>query len=79
MAKEVNNFDVLKKMAQDNKGIALFPDVLSIDKDKKGCRVTIGAPFELLQWEISGKYKMFLMAYNISDFEQVKGELEKQD
>lgn len=74
----VSNFDVLKRMATDNKTIMLCPDVLNMKySDKiKGTRVEIGVPGNPISAILNGEQKAVLLIYGIKQFNELKTEME---
>lgn len=75
---KVDNFEVLREMANRNLDINLAPitQILRMNKTRFGCEITIGAPAELMQKITLGNYGGGLLAYNVSEFEALKKEME---
>jgi hypothetical protein len=75
----VNNFDVLKRMAAENKDIMLGTDVLNAMGTKKGTQLTIGIGAQIVERLALNEVKACLIVYDVSQFNNLKMRMEKED
>lgn len=70
---EVNNFDVLKRMSAESKDVKLCTTVTELDYTaKKGTKVTVGVPGNVVFDIRDGKTGVFLLLVNWEQFEEMK-------
>lgn len=76
----VNNFDVLKRMAAENKSIQLCTTItqLSYSAKKGGTEVTVGVPGNVCFEFESGRKTGFLLIYDVQQFNELKATMEKE-
>lgn len=76
---KVNNFDVLKKMAAENKDIraASTGNIREMKKVKAGTNLTFGVAGDVVGGLALGKLSAFLVIFDNEQFEQTKADLEK--
>ena len=77
MAK-INNFDVLKRMAAENKDIRLGTDVLDLKKTSAGTKVTMGAPGDVVTPVFLGELQCCLLIYSKKQFDELKATMEAE-
>ncbi|HUD74468.1 MAG TPA: hypothetical protein VMQ76_05295 [Terracidiphilus sp.] len=77
---KVNNFDVLKRMAAENKSIQLCTTVtqLNYSAKKGGTEVSIGVPGNVCFDFESGKKTAFLLLYDVREFNELKAAMEQE-
>lgn len=80
MAK-VNNFDVLKKMADENLDIRLAPssDITNMKKVKAGTQITIGFAGDVITPIFLGQLVGCLLLYDKKQFDELKAKMEAED
>lgn len=76
---KINNFDVLKRMGEENKYIRLCTTITEMTYNvKRVTEVVVGVPgnfcFEIEQ----GRLNAVLLLFNISEFDELKGRMEKE-
>jgi hypothetical protein len=71
----VNNFDVLKRMASENKDIRVGTDVLNMKAVKAGSQVTMGIAGNVLAPIMYGELCACLIIYDKKQFNQVKADM----
>jgi len=74
----VNNFDVLKRMAAENKDIRLCTTVTKADYSAKkgGTEVSIGVPGNICFDLEDGKINALLLVFNMAQFDELKALME---
>jgi hypothetical protein len=72
----INNFDVLKRMAADNKDIRLGNDFLGAKAVKAGSQVTIGIAGNVLAQIMTGELRCCLILFNKEEFNEIKKKME---
>jgi hypothetical protein len=72
---EVNNFDVLKRMAAENKDIRMGTDLLNMRAVKAGSQITMGIAGNVLAELMFGELKACLILYSKNQFEELKSEM----
>lgn len=77
---KANNFDVLRRMSEENKNIALCPDVLSMNYSakSKGTRVEVGVPGNPIIDILRGKRRAVLLIWDIAEFDEMKARIEAE-
>jgi hypothetical protein len=75
---KVNNFDVLKRMCDENMDIRLGTDVVRMDKVKAGTQITMGAPGDCVTPIFLGELVPCLLIYNRKQFNELKATMERQ-
>lgn len=79
MSEKVNNFDVLKRMAAENKDIRLCSTVTDMNYNaKSGTKVTVGVPGNVCFDINSGKLNAVLLVFDIGQFNELKKAMEAQ-
>ena len=75
---EVSNFDVLKKMAADNKSIQLCATITQMNYSAKkgGTEVSVGVPGNVCFEIESGRMVGFLLLYNVREFNELKAQMQ---
>lgn len=73
---KVNNFDVLKQMAADNKDIRLGTDVVQLKKVKAGTEVTVGIGGDVVGSVYAGDLNVCLILFNKKQFDDLKSQME---
>lgn len=74
---KVNNFDVLKAMAEQNMDIRLCTTIVRMDYDHKvGTKVTVGVPGNVCFEVSEGKVNALLLLFNKKEFDDLKKLLE---
>lgn len=75
----VNNFDVLKRMAAENKDIRLGTDFLGAQNTKQGTRVTMGAAGDVVTGITLGDLRACLLIFNVKQFNEIKAAMEGEN
>ncbi len=75
---KINNFDVIKRMSEENMDIRIAQDVLDMKAGKQGTRVTVGVPGNVIAEIFSGDTRAFLMMYNVKQFNELKSKMEQE-
>ena len=75
---EVNNFDVLKRMAAENMDIRLGTDVVELKKVKSGTKVTMGAAGDVVTPVFLGELVPCLLLYNKKQFDDLKAKMKSE-
>jgi len=74
----VNNFDVLKRMAAENKDIRLGVDVLNMKKVKAGTQLTMGIAGDVITPIFLGELNCCLVIFNKKQFDELKAAMESE-
>ena len=74
----VNNFDVLKRMAAENKDIRLGTDVLNMKAVKAGSQITMGIAGNVLAALMFGELNACLILYNKKQFLETVAAMESE-
>jgi hypothetical protein len=74
----VNNFDVLKRMAADNKDIRLGTDFLGAKAVKAGSQVTMGIGGNVLAQLMTGELHPVLILFDKAQYKDTKSLMEKE-
>jgi hypothetical protein len=73
-----NNFDVLKRMAAENKDIRLCTTVTDANfNHKHGTKVTIGVPGNVCFDLSNGKLDACLLLFNAAEFAELKARMQE--
>jgi len=74
----VNNFDVLKRMAEENKSIQLCTTITQMNYSAKkgGTEVSVGVPGNVCFDIESGRKNCLLLLFDMAEFKKVKAEME---
>ena len=75
----VNNFDVLKRMAAEDKDIRLGTDVLNMKAVKAGSQITMGIEGNVLAQLMFGELNACLILYNKKQFIETVATMEKEN
>ena len=77
---KVNNFDVLKRMAEENKTIQLCTTITQMlySAKKGGTEVSVGVPGNVCFEVESGRMTGFLLMYNVREFNELKAAMEQE-
>lgn len=81
MPKKVGNFEILSRMASENKDIMMCPDVLNMNYVKKtqGTQVTFGVPGNVIGGIFSGEKKAILLMWDKKQFNELKALMESEE
>jgi hypothetical protein len=75
---DVNNFDVLKRMASENKDIRLCSTITDMSYNaKRGTKVSVGVPGNVCFDINSRKLNAVLLVFDISQFDELKKQMEE--
>lgn len=76
----VNNFDVLKRMAEKNKSIQLCTTITDMDYSAKrgGTKVSVGVPGNVCFDIESGKTNALLLLFNMQEFKELRAAMEAE-
>lgn len=76
---DVNNFDVLKRMAAENKSIQICTMITQMNYSAKkgGTEVSVGVPGSVCFEFESGRMVGFLLIYDVQQFNALKAQMEK--
>jgi hypothetical protein len=74
----VNNFDVLKRMAAEDKDIRLGTDVLNMKAVKAGSQITMGIAGNVLAQLMLGELNACLVLYNKKQFIETVAQMEME-
>ena len=79
MSGEINNFDVLKRMGQENKDIRLCTTITEMNYSAKkgGTEVSVGVPGNICFDVNSGKLQCVLLLFNQAEFATVKEQMKR--
>lgn len=74
----INNFDVLKRMAEENKSIQLCATITQMNYSAKkgGTEVSVGVPGNVCFEIESGRKNCLLLLFDIAEFNALKAEME---
>jgi hypothetical protein len=75
---EVNNFDVLKRMSDENKDIRMGVEVLNMKAVKAGSQITMGIAGNVLAALMFGELKACLILFNKQQFDEMKATIEAE-
>jgi len=77
---EINNFDVLKRMAAENKSIQLCTTVTQMNYSAKkgGTEVSVGVPGNVCFEMESGRMTAFLLLYSVREFNELKAQMARE-
>ena len=77
----VNNFDVLKRMAAENKSIQLCTTITQMNYSAKkgGTEVSVGVPGNVCFDIQKGKMNAFLLIYDVREFNELKDAMEMEN
>lgn len=77
--KKVNNFEVLRLMAERNQDIRLCSTITEMTYNaKKGTKVVVGVPGNVCFEIESNRLQCVLLLFNMTQFNELKSELEKK-
>ena len=81
MAKKVSNFEVLGRMASENKDIMMAPDVTNMNYNQKmkGTVVSFGVPGNVIGGIFSGEKKAILLMWDMKQFNELKALMESEE
>lgn len=76
----VNNFDVLKRMAAENKSIQLCTTVTQMNYSAKkgGTEVSVGVPGNVCFDIQSGRMNCLLLLFSMQEFNELKAKIEQE-
>jgi hypothetical protein len=75
----INNFDVLKRMGEENKSIQLCSTITEMNYSaKKGTVVSVGVPGNVCFDISSGKTNALLLLFNMQEFNELKKAMEQE-
>lgn len=77
---EVNNFDVLKRMAEQNKDIALCPDVTNMTAKNKGkgpTVISVGVTGNPIADIFNNRKRAVLLIFDKQQFDAIKAEMDE--
>jgi hypothetical protein len=76
----VNNFDVLKRMADEDKKIQLCTTITQMNYSAKkgGTEVSVGVPGNVCFEVQSGRMVGFLLLYDVAQFNELKAAMESE-
>ena len=76
----VNNFDVLRRLAQENKSIQLCSTITQMNYNMKkgGTEVSVGVPGNVCFEIESGRMNAMLLLFNMREFNELKTAMEKE-
>ena len=77
---EINNFDVLKRMAAENKSIQLCTTITQMNYWAKrgGTEVSVGVPGNICFEMESGRMTAFLLLYSVREFNELKAQMARE-
>lgn len=77
----VNNFDVLKRMTDENKKIQLCTTITKMNYNarKGGTEVSVGVPGNVCFEIESGRLNCLLLLFDIQQFRELKTAMEKEE
>ena len=81
MPAPVNNFDVLKRMAAENKAVQLCTTITQMNYSAKkgGTEVSVGVPGNVCFDIRDGKLNAVLLLWDVNEFNELKAIMEKED
>jgi hypothetical protein len=73
----MSDFDVFKKMVEENTsdGIALFPDIVSVDIQGGNGFVKFGMPAIGAKWQMDGTHIFLCYAIKKEDYDRIKSSI----
>ena len=76
----INSFDVLKRMGDENKQIMICPDVLNMNYSQKtkGTKVEVGVPGNVIGDIFGGTKKAVLLMWDKKEFDELKAKMEAE-
>jgi hypothetical protein len=77
----INNFDVLKRMGEQNKSIQLCTTITQMNYSAKkgGTEVSVGVPGNVCFDIQSGRKNCLLLLFDMAEFNELKAEMERAD
>ena len=77
---EINNFDVLKRMAAENKTVQLCTTITQMNYSAKkgGTEVSVGVPGNVCFEIESGRINAVLLMWNVREFEELKAKMKEE-
>jgi hypothetical protein len=77
---EINNFDVLKRMAAENKTVQLCTTITQMNYSAKkgGTEVSVGVPGNVCFEIESGRMNAVLLTWNVREFEELKAKMKEE-
>ena len=74
----VNNFDVLKRMAAENKSIQLCDTITQVNYSSKkgGTEISVGVPGNVCFGIESGRMAAKLLIWNVREFDELRAAME---
>jgi hypothetical protein len=80
LTEKVNNFDVLKRMAERSLKLQLAPlgNIGNMKATKKGTQLTIGVAGNVISGIMAGEFVGGLVLADRAEFEALKREMEKE-
>jgi len=78
--RKVGNFEILGRMASENKDIMMCPDVLNMNYVKKaqGTHVTFGVPGNVIASIFGGEKQAILLMWDKKQFNELKAVMEAE-
>jgi len=77
---EINNFDVLKRMGEENKDIRLCTTITQMNYSAKkgGTEVSVGVPGNICFEIESGRMNAVLLLWNVREFNETRATMEEE-
>ena len=77
---EINNFDVLKRLAAENKSIQLCTTITQMNYSAKkgGTEVSVGVPGNVCFEIESGRMNAVLLVWDVREFERLKAKMKEE-
>lgn len=77
---EINNFDVLKRLAAENKSVQLCTTITQMNYSAKkgGTEVSVGVPGNVCFEIESGRINAVLLMWNVREFEELKAKMKAE-
>ena len=77
---EINNFDVLKRLAAENKSVQLCTTITQMNYSAKkgGTEVSVGVPGNVCFEIESGRINAVLLMWNVREFEELKAKMKEE-
>jgi len=76
--KRLSTFDVLDRMASDDKDIRVGTDVLSAKRVKAGTQVTMGIAGDAVSGLLSQKYVYWLLIFDKEQYDETRAVMESE-
>lgn len=78
--KTINNFDVLKRMAEENKSVQLCTTITQMNYSAKkgGTEVSVGVPGNVCFEIESGRKNCMLLLFDMQEFKSLKEKMEAE-